>query len=278
MSPVKEGGKGVRGRSETRSETEADDQSGGEDDRDPTPPPPPKEKKTKKRVAPKEEEESGDDSAPAPPPKKKKKAENKALKAVQASAGGNGTTQEGGAVSSFDNPPKAKPTVCVFPSSSSLSFSSEKVLTMDVGYERAGLNRTRSALFRPVSVWTKLRQKSRCVLIPALFLPSPTDLQLRFLPPSIHSLSSPSALRGPTSRKKQLISSSRAFRGRRSSCAVRPFSSSSSSLPIAEYHDGLQVSLMRRRSLRRAGWMLAWRRVASSVRPRLSLPLPLHIH
>lgn len=109
QSPTK---RGKRGRSGTGSGTEAereddDDDEEEEEEKEPTPPPAPV-KKAKKRVA---KEDEGED-APAPPAKKKK-VEHKALKTVQASAGGAGTTQEGGAVSSFDNPPKAKPVVCV---------------------------------------------------------------------------------------------------------------------------------------------------------------------
>ncbi|GAA5971064.1 hypothetical protein JCM11641_004129 [Rhodosporidiobolus odoratus] len=73
-------------------------------------------KKSKKRPPKDVEPKSDDDDEPHPPPPKKKAktatakppaAAPKALKVVQASAGG-ATTQEG-AVSSFDNPPRAKP-------------------------------------------------------------------------------------------------------------------------------------------------------------------------
>ncbi|GAA5854065.1 hypothetical protein JCM8547_008212 [Rhodosporidiobolus lusitaniae] len=70
----------------------------------------PKKKKTKKRLSPSgSEDEKEEEEPPRPAKKAKKTVENKALKTVQASAGGAATTQEGGVVSSFDNPPRAKP-------------------------------------------------------------------------------------------------------------------------------------------------------------------------
>ncbi|GAA5896329.1 hypothetical protein JCM6882_000985 [Rhodosporidiobolus microsporus] len=104
-SPIKRGGGRDGEESEEEEEEEEDEQPAQK-----------KKKRPAKEVEPKKAADDSDDSnieiAP-PPAKKKKKAskpESKALKAVQASAGGAGTTQEGGgAVSSFDNPPKAKP-------------------------------------------------------------------------------------------------------------------------------------------------------------------------
>ncbi|GAA5826527.1 hypothetical protein JCM11251_002412 [Rhodosporidiobolus azoricus] len=69
-----------------------------------------KKKRPAKEITPKAEDDDGDVDIAPPPAKKKKQAESKPLKVVQASVGGAVTTQgTGGAVSSFDNPPRAKP-------------------------------------------------------------------------------------------------------------------------------------------------------------------------
>ncbi|GAA5969116.1 hypothetical protein JCM3765_002184 [Sporobolomyces pararoseus] len=102
--------------------------------------------------------EDGDDGdGDQKPMKKKQRVVNKNLKSVKAGGGGDGdsTTQEGGAISSFDNPPKAKPS----------SIKSKKVRIISTGL---GLDKTSSEIrdLKPFGVsWTDKPQEATHLVV-----------------------------------------------------------------------------------------------------------------